>query len=101
MTHLFRSLLLIALTAITWLALTPDPPPLPLSYHVWDKFSHWVAFITLSFLADYSFPLMQKNWVKWVALAAYGMCLEVVQQLSGYRYFEITDLLADVIGIAC
>lgn len=99
MTVAFRILLLVALSTITWLALAPDP--LADSYQVWDKLSHWMAFITLAFLADYSFPLMRKNWIKWISLAVYGLGLEVVQQFSGYRYFELFDVLADSIGIIC
>jgi VanZ family protein len=98
MTSVFRSLLLICLTAVTWLALTSDP--MPSVFQVWDKLNHWVAFITLAFLADYSFPRARRNWIKWVSLAAYGLALEVIQRLSGSRYFEFLDLLTDIIGIA-
>lgn len=99
MINAFRTLLLVCLTAITWLALTSEP--LPVGYQAWDKPNHWIAFITLAFLADYSFPRSQRNWIKWISLAAYGLGLEVLQLLSGFRAFEVDDLLADVIGILC
>lgn len=99
MTYAFRTLLLICLTAVTWLALTSEP--LPIGYQAWDKPNHWFAFITLAFLADYSFPRCRRNWTKWMLLAAYGLGLEVMQWRSGVRVFEIDDLLTDVLGIAC
>ena len=99
MTFAFRSLLAICLAAITWLALTSEPSPV--SFQVWDKLNHWVAFVTLAFLADYSFPGQQRNWIKWISLAAYGLGLELIQLMEGFRYFEIFDLLADIIGIGC
>lgn len=99
MTYAFRSLLAICLAAITWLALTSEPSPI--GFQGWDKLNHWVAFFTLAFLADYSFPGHQRNWIKWISLAAYGLGLEVIQLIEGFRYFEIFDLLADIIGIGC
>ena len=99
MTYVFRSLLGICLTAVTWLALTSEL--LSVGVQVWDKLNHWIAFVTLAFLADYSFPGLQRNWIKWISLAAYGLGLEVLQLLSGFRYFEIFDLLADIVGIGC
>ena len=99
MIYAFRALLLICLTAITWLALTSEP--LPVSYQAWDKPNHWVAFFTLAFLVDYSFPRSRRNWIKWMLLIAYGLGLEVMQWLSGIRVFETYDLLADVLGIGC
>ena len=79
MTSVFRLLLVTCLAAITWLALTSDP--MPTAFQVWDKLNHWVAFITLAFLADYSFPQSQKNWIKWISLTAYGLGLEIIQLL--------------------
>lgn len=99
MIYAFRALLLICLTAITWLALTSEP--LPVGYQAWDKPNHWVAFFTLAFLADYSFPGSRRDWIKWIILAAYGLGLEVMQLLTGFRAFEFDDLLADILGIGC
>jgi len=99
MTYAFRSLLMICLTAISWLALTSEP--LPTGLQRWDKLNHWVAFVILAFLADYSFPRVQRNWIKWICLATYGLGLEVIQLLSGFRYFETFDLLANIAGISC
>ena len=63
----------------------------------WDKSNHLAAFITLAFLLDFS---TSGNSIKWLGLAGYGMLIEVAQWFTEYRYFELSDILADCIGIA-
>ncbi len=90
----FRTGFLITLLAVSYLALTPlEIPELEGS---WDKSNHLAAFITLAFLLDYAAP---GDWAKWLGLAAYGLTIEIAQWFTGYRFFELTDLLADCIGI--
>jgi VanZ family protein len=90
----FRAGFLIAFCAISYLALTPiDIPELQ---GTWDKSNHLIAFITLAFLLDFA---VSGYWRKWSALAGYGVLIEVVQWFSGYRFFELSDILADCIGI--
>ncbi|MFP6805861.1 MAG: VanZ family protein [Pseudomonadales bacterium] len=93
----YRISLLICLTMVTWLALAgseiTDEIP------TWDKLNHLLAFLVLAFLIDYCFPGCKQEWIKWVALAGYGLGLEVLQWLSAHRYFELYDLTTDVLGI--
>ncbi len=82
----------------TWLALASDPLLLP-GTQIWDKLNHFIAFFVLALLTDNAFPGSKPDWIKWIALLAYGFMLETAQWATGYRYFEFNDLLADSIGI--
>ena len=99
MIYLFRIGLATTVLVITWLALAQDPYP-DVEFLLFDKLNHVVAFLVLAFLADYAFPLVQNHNIKWLALLGYGLFLEVAQYSTGYRYFEVLDLLADASGIA-
>ena len=91
----FRTVFVITLIAVSYLALTPiEIQQLEGS---WDKSKHLAAFITLAFLLDFS---ASGNSIKWLGLAGYGMLIEVAQWFTEYRYFELSDILADCIGIA-
>lgn len=93
-----RLALLLAVLAITTLALMPVPTvPITTS---WDKLNHALAFITLALLADHAFP-RQPFWrclVPW--LLAYGVAIELAQWLTPDRDLSVLDVLADGIGIA-
>ena len=95
--HAARLGLFCALSVITWLALANDPP-LSGAFVVSDKLNHLGAFFVLALLADAAFP-KQPVWPQLIALAGYGLLLESMQYLTGYRYFEWSDLAADVAGI--
>ena len=90
----FRAGFLIIICAISYLALTPIE--LDGLQHTWDKGNHLAAFIMLAFFIDFS---VSGYWRKWLGLVIYGAVIEVAQWFSGYRVFELTDILADSIGI--
>ena len=91
----FRTVFVITLIAVSYLALTPiEIPELEGS---WGKSNHLAAFITLAFLLDFS---ASGNAIKWLGLTCYGMLIEVAQWFTEYRYFELSDILADCVGIA-
>ena len=50
-----------------------------------DKFNHVAAFAVLALLADYSFPTAGFGAAKVLALAGYGLSIEVVQHFLPYR----------------
>lgn len=96
---IFRVLLAVAICAITWLALTPKPSA-DLSLG-WDKANHLVAFFVLAFLSEYSFQpvTLQRRIVIGLSLATYGLAIELFQSQTQARFFEVADLLADLIGV--
>jgi len=91
----FRICFLITLCAVSYLALTPIE--IAVLEGMWDKSNHLVAFITLSFLIDYA---VTGYWRKWLGLIGYGVLIEVTQWFSGYRFFELSDIFADSLGIS-
>ena len=95
--RLARAGLLIAAIAITVLALMPATEvPITTS---WDKLDHWLAFFTLSFLANHSFPQRSYWRVIAVALVAYGIGIELAQWITPDRDADAMDVVADSIGI--
>jgi VanZ family protein len=83
---------------ILWLAL--DRQPLIAGFNDLDKLNHIFAFVTLALLLDYSFPFSERFWLKWLTLLCFGVTIELLQLVSGYRYFEWSDILADASGLA-
>lgn len=95
----FRVLLVITFCSITWLALTPQPSAeITLG---WDKANHLAAFFVLAFLSEYSFQpaTSLRKIVIGLTLAIYGLAIELFQSLTQARFFEVGDLLADLIGV--
>jgi len=101
--YAFRIAFTIALSVVTWLALTTlDLPGVTTG---WDKGNHFLGFLVLAFLLDYSFPDRTRNryfpdWMKWACLMAYGIGIEYLQRYLGSRMFEFADMFADAVGIA-
>ncbi|MCU0766668.1 MAG: VanZ family protein [Gammaproteobacteria bacterium] len=93
----FRGLLAAALTAITWLALTPSPP---VGVEVSDKVQHAAAFLALALLADLSWPDADYWLPKALPLLAYGALIELAQAGTATRTAEWPDLAADAAGLA-
>jgi VanZ family protein len=91
----WRAALLLILGVITWLALSPAPPPQ--ADLGWDKLNHVAAFATLSVVA-----VLGRSGSFWRiggALLAYGGLIEVLQSFTPNRVGEWPDLLADGVGI--
>lgn len=88
----------IALTAITYLALAPQD--FPAAEAVSDKLNHFAAFLTLSWLADFSWPGSSFKLNKISALLSYGILLEIIQWTLPHRMFSLLDIGADLLGIA-
>jgi VanZ family protein len=86
----------IAILAITFLATSPAPP---VSFSVWDKLNHFIAFFTLALLADYSFP--KTGWRKpvFLYLFFYGVSLEIMQWFTKCRFLDYADVIANGIGV--
>jgi len=64
-----------------------------------DKFGHIVAYSTLMIW----FATIHRAWRKRLALAVgfvlLGIALEFAQRLTGYRTFDVADMVADAVGV--
>jgi VanZ family protein len=88
---------IVALIAITTLALMPGKD-VPITT-LWDKLDHWIAFFTLSFLANHAFPRYGFWRAIFPALVVYGIGIEIAQSLTPDRDADGMDVVADSIGI--
>lgn len=96
---LWRALLAVLVIAITWLALSPAPPPTVDTG--WDKSNHAMAFAALAFVGVWALWPRPRQWLLLVvALLAYGGAIEVAQSFVPPRSGDWADLLADSLGIA-
>ena len=59
----------------------------------------WLHFLTYSVATFYFLSVFQK-WLQWgLILILFGIIIEFLQQLSGYRYLELLDMVANTIGV--
>jgi VanZ family protein len=96
----WRTIFVLLIIAVGFLALTPQPPK---SIDTgWDKLNHLLAFAALTFAASLSWPWAgNKRSVIIFGLVLFGGAIEVLQLSVPGRASEWRDLLADTIGIAC
>ena len=94
----FRLLLGLALTLVTWLALTPQPVEISPGLSL-DKWSHLMAFLALAFLTDASWPNRPFDLGKWGPLLGYGVALELIQRQIPNRMFDAADIVANMLGV--
>jgi len=83
--------------AILWLSLTPQPPHV--DFEQSDKVGHFIAYGGLMFW----FCQLYRNTKTRVAYAAgfiaMGIAIEFLQRATGYRSFEVMDMVANAIGV--
>jgi VanZ family protein len=82
--------------AIITLSLMPAPPHLNLEQG--DKLGHFAAYglTTLWFAQSYTARPERIRLV--IGMVALGIAIEYAQRATGYRSFEIADMLADATG---
>lgn len=93
----WRTMLVLSAAAIIYLATTSQPYPIPSAAS--DKVNHLLAFFQLAVVTRLAWPKLGKAWIV-ASLLAFGLSIELVQAQLPYRTFAITDILADVAGIA-
>ena len=72
---------------------------IPNVFNIWDKVQHALAFAMLTIAGTLAYPKRVK--LVCAGLMLYGMGIEVVQSnFTTTRFGEVSDLLADVVGIA-
>lgn len=83
---------------VIYLSLTPDPVTLPVREG--DKFSHAFAyFVLMSWFANLYRSLRLRAGFA-AGFIALGVALEFVQLWTGYRSFEVSDMVAGALGVA-
>ncbi len=82
---------------VVYLSLSPQPPEV-LPFSASDKFKHCLAYGSLSLWFCQIYVRVRQRAAVVAVLIAVGIMLEFVQGWSGYRTFEIADMVANGIG---
>lgn len=82
---------------IAYLSLMSSPPA-PVSFEYADKVEHCLAYSILMIWFIQLFERRSHVWVL-VALLSFGVVIEVSQGLSGFRSFDIWDIMANFTGL--
>ncbi len=83
---------------VVYLSLTPQPPA-PLTFENADKFEHALAYGTLAFWFCQIYRTAGARVALALALAGLGIGLEYVQGWTGYRSYDVLDMLANGTGV--
>lgn len=83
--------------AVTGLSLMPDPPE-PVEFGHADKLEHLLAYgVMMGWFAQLVERGRQVRWA--LGLVGLGVGQEFVQGWSGYRMFDVLDMLANASGV--
>ena len=96
MTNLYRLLFAGSIIGIMLLSIAPLSDLGAASFN--DKALHIIAFLYLAIISILSKFELDKIYL-FILLISYGLLIEIAQTFLPYRYFEINDLLADLIGV--
>ena len=92
-----QALLVIGLLVVAWQSLVPGEEALVQT--TYDKVGHALVYAVLGALAV--FAMSRPRFLPaWVGVVVFGFALEIAQGVSGYRTFEVADLIADATGAA-
>ena len=65
-----------------------------------DKFLHVLAYATLMFWFAHAYEQSARRRRLAAAFVAMGIAIEFLQRETGYRTFEVADMIAGAIGVA-
>jgi VanZ family protein len=80
------------------LSLMPEPPALPGDTEGWA--GHVLAYGTMMAWFARLAPAGRQRLAAAVALCLLGVAIEYAQRATGYRTFDVADMLADALGVA-
>jgi len=63
-----------------------------------DKIAHFVAYGSLSFWFAIMFGGRSRQLAIAIAFAGMGVAIEYLQRMTGYRTFDVEDMVANAIG---
>jgi hypothetical protein len=95
--HKLRYLFWVTCAVVVLLSLLPGEQ-LPAGFFYWsDKLQHVLAFTVLATIGCLAWPAHTLRVT--AGLLVFGVGIEVAQQLSGWRFGDVADWLADATGI--
>lgn len=84
--------------AVIYLSLTPRPLEL-LRFDQADKLNHSIAYMTLMAWFCQLFLTGRQRLMLGMTFVAMGIALEFLQRMTGYRFFDYADMLANLSGV--
>lgn len=87
----------LVLIVITALSLSPVEMLTAPIFDWWDKAQHALAFLVLTCLGFFAYA--SAGWRMVVGMLAFGITIEFMQYFTGYRFAELSDFLADSVGV--
>lgn len=82
---------------IWWLSLTPQPPHV--DFEQSDKVGHFLSYGGVMFWFCILYRSARTRLVYAIAFIAMGIAIEFAQRWTGYRSFEVYDMVADALGV--
>jgi VanZ family protein len=82
---------------IWWLSFTPQPPHV--DFEQSDKVGHFVAYGGLMFWFCVLYRQPRARLAYAIGFIAMGIAIEYIQGRTGYRSFEVYDMVADALGV--
>ena len=73
--------------------------PVPIDVAASDKLLHLITYFLLSAFFTTLVQNARSLWLVVSGLVLFGVLIEVLQGLTGYRHFEIMDMLANSLGV--
>lgn len=83
--------------SVIWLSLTPAPIQIPVAEG--DKLGHLLAYGSLMLWFSNLYENSIARVIIAVSLVAMGIALEFIQGWTGYRTFDIADMIANASGV--
>jgi len=83
---------------VCYLSLTPQPPQ-PITFDGIDKIEHLMAYAGLMLWFCQVYVTGPARIRLFAGMVALGVTIECLQGMSGYRYFEFSDMLANTAGV--
>ena len=83
--------------AIVFLSLTPSPPDTGVEHG--DKLGHLLAYGLLMFWFCFLYRYRYTRLAYGIGWIAVGIALEFAQGATGYRSFEVADMMANSLGV--
>lgn len=80
------------------LSLAANPPELP-EFHSSDKLGHLLAYFMLMGWFGQLYPAFSRQIISALSFVLMGILLEFVQGWSGYRMFDVLDMLVNTTGV--
>jgi len=82
---------------VIYSSLTPNPIKMEVSH--FDKYAHTLGYFVLMGWFMQIYHLKKSLFICALALIFMGVALEYVQGMTGYRYFDLNDMLANGFGV--